>query len=259
MKNQFLKEQGITLIALVVTIIILIILAGVSITMLVGENGIISKSLEAKENYTIAELKEHLSLLLQEIVIDKNTTDKDIDFRSEIKGIFENYSIYYDGNDRIRIFTDQGMLLIDENYQIIEDNNSIIYKENIADLKAAEDVKEGDIVYTLGYYTKADNGEAKYFISSDASLINDNGKVIELNNGLKAVLQIENDTVTVEQFGAHGDKNINDYQCFQQAIDSGAKVVCLGNKEFLINQRVVINKNDLTLISYRKNILFLYR
>ena len=36
--NLFLKNNGITLIALVITIIVLLILAGVSISMLTGEN-----------------------------------------------------------------------------------------------------------------------------------------------------------------------------------------------------------------------------
>ena len=38
------KEQGITLIALVVTIVVLLILAGVSISMLTGENGIVTQA-----------------------------------------------------------------------------------------------------------------------------------------------------------------------------------------------------------------------
>ena len=38
------KESGITLIALVVTIVVLLILAGVSISMLIGENGIITQA-----------------------------------------------------------------------------------------------------------------------------------------------------------------------------------------------------------------------
>ena len=43
------KKQGITLIALVVTIIVLLILAGVSIQMLTGQNGILKRAKEAKE------------------------------------------------------------------------------------------------------------------------------------------------------------------------------------------------------------------
>ena len=39
MKNRKMQEKGITLIALVVTIIVLLILAGISISMLTGQNG----------------------------------------------------------------------------------------------------------------------------------------------------------------------------------------------------------------------------
>ena len=42
-------SKGITLIALVITIIVLLILAGVSIAMLTGDNGILTKSTEAKQ------------------------------------------------------------------------------------------------------------------------------------------------------------------------------------------------------------------
>ena len=44
MRNQ----RGITLIALVITIIVLLILAGVSIAMLTGDNGILSKARQAQ-------------------------------------------------------------------------------------------------------------------------------------------------------------------------------------------------------------------
>lgn len=43
------KEKGITLIALVVTIVVLLILAGVTIAMLTGDNGILTQARKAKE------------------------------------------------------------------------------------------------------------------------------------------------------------------------------------------------------------------
>ena len=42
------KEKGITLVALVVTIVVLLILAGVSINLVLGENGLITQAQEAK-------------------------------------------------------------------------------------------------------------------------------------------------------------------------------------------------------------------
>ena len=47
-KNKFGESKAVTLIALVITIIVLLILAGVAIAMLTGENGIISKAMQAK-------------------------------------------------------------------------------------------------------------------------------------------------------------------------------------------------------------------
>ena len=48
MKKNYLKEKGITLIALVVTIVVLLILAGVSISALFGDSGIINKAKDAQ-------------------------------------------------------------------------------------------------------------------------------------------------------------------------------------------------------------------
>ena len=56
------NEKGITLVALVVTIIVLIILAGVSINLLVGQDGLISRAKLAKEQYENAALDEQNKL-----------------------------------------------------------------------------------------------------------------------------------------------------------------------------------------------------
>lgn len=48
---MFKKEKGITLVALVVTIVVLLILAGVSISLVLDQNGIINKGKEAKAEY----------------------------------------------------------------------------------------------------------------------------------------------------------------------------------------------------------------
>ena len=56
------ENKGITLITLAVTIIVLIILAGVSINMLVGDNGIISMAQKAKENTELAKMEEEEQL-----------------------------------------------------------------------------------------------------------------------------------------------------------------------------------------------------
>ena len=53
-QKKCLEEKGITLVALVVTIIVLLILAGITISMVVGNNGLISKSKTARDIYVNA-------------------------------------------------------------------------------------------------------------------------------------------------------------------------------------------------------------
>lgn len=62
MQKQKNKQRGVTLIALVVSIIVLIILAGVSIAMLVGDNGIITMAQQAKEDTKQAQERESIQL-----------------------------------------------------------------------------------------------------------------------------------------------------------------------------------------------------
>ena len=59
------KNKGITLIARVVTIIVLLILAGISITMLTGQNGILNRATEAKIAQGLAQVEEIGRLRLQ--------------------------------------------------------------------------------------------------------------------------------------------------------------------------------------------------
>ena len=62
-KKKYLKEdRGITLIALVITIIVLLILAGVSIAMLTGQNGILTQAQNAKTQNQVGEEKEAIGL-----------------------------------------------------------------------------------------------------------------------------------------------------------------------------------------------------
>ncbi len=57
------KNKGITLIALIITIVILIILAGVIISLLIGKNGILNKAEEARRKNNMAKIQEELNRL----------------------------------------------------------------------------------------------------------------------------------------------------------------------------------------------------
>ena len=65
---MFKKKKGITLVALVVTIVVLLILAGVSISLVLDQNGIINKAKGARTEYQNAANYE------KDLLTDTNTT-----------------------------------------------------------------------------------------------------------------------------------------------------------------------------------------
>ena len=83
LKNS--KNKGITLIALVITIIVLLILAGISISMLSGDNSILRKATEAKEKSETAGAKEKIQLSTMSAIADKTGQIADATLRSELK------------------------------------------------------------------------------------------------------------------------------------------------------------------------------
>ena len=72
------RNKGITLIALVVTIVVLLILAGVSIAMLTGDNGIITQAKKSKDKTEQAKVEEHVSVAIGSLITK---------FNGEINGI----------------------------------------------------------------------------------------------------------------------------------------------------------------------------
>lgn len=67
---MFKKERGITLVALVVTIVVLLILAGVSISMVLGNNGIVTKAKETQTAQDKAYAREVVESALKSVQID---------------------------------------------------------------------------------------------------------------------------------------------------------------------------------------------
>lgn len=75
-EKKNLKEKGITLVALVITIIILLILAGVTIANLSKENGLLSKTQEAEQVTEKSDASEKMNLKITEIQIDSYAENK---------------------------------------------------------------------------------------------------------------------------------------------------------------------------------------
>ena len=114
-RNTKRKNEGITLIALVITIIVLLILAGVTIATLMGDNGILTKANEAKKQNEIAEVKERAQLDIASWVADKmeNGEDAIVDTPDLVKSILDTANP--DVNNRYyKDVTDKGVVTLND-------------------------------------------------------------------------------------------------------------------------------------------------
>ena len=94
--NSTKNNKGITLIALVITIIVLLILAGVSIAMLTGENGILNQAQKAKEETENAQGEEQNILTGYENYINSATNqviDDDLPGNEDLKTFITQWSV----------------------------------------------------------------------------------------------------------------------------------------------------------------------
>ena len=95
-KSINIQEKGITLIALVVTIVVLLILAGVSIVVLFGDNGIIKMATDSTLNTKLAEIEEKANIIytnkqMQKVLNNLQSNPKMQDIVEELKK--EKYEI----------------------------------------------------------------------------------------------------------------------------------------------------------------------
>ena len=97
MKVQKLKnKKGITLIALVITLIILLVLAGITVVALSGENGLFSKTKQAREKYSISEAKEKLTTKLMQLQTEVTDEEQRSATIEDINKLVDEDSKYYD-------------------------------------------------------------------------------------------------------------------------------------------------------------------
>ena len=201
------KENGITLIALVITIVVLLILAGISINAIFGNNGIFNKANSAKINTEKAEIEENLNLALANIKAKKETGLEN----RELKSYFDTL----------------------EKFQSESNWNSKIYIIDDTDYNYLE---EENCVNLLIYKNKGCGKKFKFKIDLNLS------KVIYLGNeenGDAGNTSKENES-EFEHTDLTGDINIKteeDLISFRERVNSG--------EDF--SNKLVVLKNDITL------------
>ena len=120
------SQKGITLIALVITIIVLLILASVSIAMLTGNNGILQKAQTAKESSAEAEGEEKINLAILAVKTQKNGGfDQDL-----LQEELEKYGLTGAKGENETTVTVNGKTYM------IDDEGNLTSKETIKDITA---------------------------------------------------------------------------------------------------------------------------
>ena len=143
-KKSLKASNGITLIALVITIIVLLILAGVSIATLTGENGILSKASAAKEKNSEAVAEEKIKIEVM------NSYDNQGIFNlSTLKDNIEKAGGNTDGNtEPMKVKIDDYEVMIDANGKILEPgvyNRTYTASNNIENIKFINTITKSDI------------------------------------------------------------------------------------------------------------------
>ena len=116
MKLNLKERKGITLIALIVTIIVLLILAGVSVMTLVGENGILTQAQNAKRANENKSAEEKVKLAI--MAARSQTTDASLDatkLKTEVENNYSGSAELTAGGFPVNVEIDGKAFIVDEN------------------------------------------------------------------------------------------------------------------------------------------------
>ena len=163
------SNKGITLIALVITIIVLLILAGVSIAMLTGENGVLTKATEAKDQTEIAQEKEEIQMAYAASKANKVDQVADPVTASELQGELDKLNSLgtADDSDGLKVTYPNGHV-----YTIDQETGKISGPGEGTGETPEEPDEEGEEIGTtesyVGYYADVDgDGEVDGVIYVD--------------------------------------------------------------------------------------------
>ena len=184
MKGKLKQTKGITLIALVITIIVLLILAGVSIAMLTGQNGILTQANNATIQQSHGAVREGIALAYNEYQIEINTASngklastKTVQIQGKEEKALASYSSFLDFlNSKGYIKEGTTDVL---NVEALTGSNQAL--GNGTDSSDVYKIEEQDSNYVVNYYDKDGTPEQIWSISDststgDATLEPDTGK-----------------------------------------------------------------------------------
>ena len=190
------KNKGITLIALVITIIVLLILAGVSIAMLTGENGILTQAQRTKEQTSIAEEKEQIALAYNAAIAKKQSTDitaKELD--DELKANDAGADATEDGeNIKVTFEESKREYIIDKNGNITEGGSGTV---NPPTPETPEEPEASVPGKTYEKDTEVTVGEETVVIPGGATVSKIPGEYEDVDEGF--VIYITNDAEITEE------------------------------------------------------------
>lgn len=177
MKENKKQTKGITLIALVITIIVLLILAGVSIAMLTGSNGILTQAQNAKEETRGASVEEAKDLW---------KTNQELDSKS-------NSNTSKSLEVLVEELKNQGLLINDEPEQILTNgqvtigSRTISFATTLVEAFKNGKIKIGDYISYNPIATGDAGTEEKYKYLSKADKNGDSDQLFTVNNNTEKV------------------------------------------------------------------------
>ena len=130
--------KGITLIALVITIVVLIILASIVIAFALQNNGIMEKSKQAISLTNKAKAKETIELYISEWNIENKITGVSLNDFLVSKGIK-----IQEEDEKIRIFFEKFEMLVDQNGNIVENIQDIVPRPQIIKSSIKKTLQDG--------------------------------------------------------------------------------------------------------------------
>ena len=190
------EMRGITLIALVITIVIIMILAGVTINLVVGNNNLFDKAKSTQKIQTVAGIKEALELEKVDIQVESKKVDLDT-YLEQISTGKKNYNL----SSKEKVDEKNAEIIVNDEYKFLvkdkENGDVEIIYDGIA---KADDLtissKNGTYTYpNSGTFEVTNNtSRGELTVSSDASNI--------------ATASIDGNTITVKPETVAGKANI---------------------------------------------------